>query len=282
MAGQYSESARRTPIRARGLEPLLSGDVTLAWGLLFSAWGIVFLAVIGGDGRCLYYDPLTEHPSWAVGLSLVTFVAGWLIMAAAMMLPASLPLIQLFAKVMREQNVRHWQRLVLLFVAAYLAVWSLFALVTFIGDFGLHRIVESQPWLSQHSSWFAGVALLVAGGFQFSGLKEQCLRVCRHPFGFLTQYYGRGAKATWDLGVRHGLYCLGCCWALMLVMFAVGVAHLTGMLILTAVMAIEKTSTWGRPLVPLVGTALLVWGGWTLVSPDTATMILTSSRCLSR
>lgn len=115
-----------------------------------------------------------------------------------------------------------------------------------IGDFGLHRLIESQPWLSQHSSWFAGVTLLVAGAFQFSGLREQCLRVCRHPFGFLTQYYRRGAGAAWNLGVRHGLYCLGCCWALMLVMFSVGVAHLTGMLILTAVMAIEKISTSER------------------------------------
>jgi predicted metal-binding membrane protein len=269
-------------MRDQGFALSFSGDATLAWGLLFAAWGIVFLAAVTGDGSCLYFDPLTKHPSWAVGLSLVTFVAGWLIMTVAMMLPASLPLIQLFAKVMREKKVRSWQPLVLLFVAAYLAIWSLFALITFIGDFGLHRLVESQPWLSQHSSWFAGITLLVAGAFQFSGLKEQCLRVCRHPFGFLTQYYRRGAGAAWNLGVRHGLYCLGCCWALMLVMFSVGVAHLAGMLILTAVMAIEKTSTWGRPLVPLVGAALLVWGGLTLLSPDTATAILTGSRCLSR
>jgi len=244
-------------MRDRGFELSFSGDAMLAWGLLFAGWGIVFLAAVTGDGSCLYFDPLTEHPSWAIGLSLVTFVAGWLIMTVAMMLPASLPLIQLFAKVMREKKVRSWQPLVLLFVAGYLAIWSLFALITFIGDFGLHRLVESQPWLSQHSSWFAGSTLLLAGAFQFSGLKEQCLRVCRHPFGFLTQYYRRGAGAAWNLGVRHGLYCLGCCWALMLVMFSVGVAHLTGMLILTAVMAIEKTSTWGRPLVPLVGAALL-------------------------
>ena len=282
MAGQSSANARTTGMRDRGLELLVSGDVTLAWALLFFAWGVVFLASVTGDGRCLEFDPLTGRPSWAVGLSLVTFIAAWLIMTVAMMLPASLPLIQLFAKVMREQNVRHSQALVLLFVAAYLTVWSLFALITFIGDFWLHRIVDSEPWLIQHSSSFAGITLLLAGAFQFSGLKEQCLRVCRHPFGFLTQYYRRGARAAWNLGVRHGLYCLGCCWALMLVMFSVGVAHLTGMLILTAVMAIEKTSTWGRPLVPLVGAALLVWGGLTLLSPDGATTILSSSRCLSR
>ena len=91
--------------------------------------------------------------------------------------------------------------------------------ITFLGDYGLHRLVDSCPWLTQHTSWFAGITLVLAGTFQFSGLEEHCLRVCRHPFNFLTQHYRRGIRAAWDLGVRHGLYCLGCCWALMLVMF---------------------------------------------------------------
>jgi len=80
----------------------------------------------------------------------------------------------------------------------------------------------------------------------------------------------------------NGLYCLGCCWALMLVMFSVGVMHLTGMLLLTIVMAIEKTSRWGRVVVPVVGVGLLVWGGLTLLSPGTGTAILSNSQCSSR
>jgi predicted metal-binding membrane protein len=203
-------------------------------------------------------------------------------MTIAMMLPTTLPLIQLFAKLKREQNADGWRPLLLLFIAAYLAVWSAFALLTFLGDYGLHRLVDSWPWLIQHSSWFAGITLVLAGAFQFSELKEQCIRVCRHPFNFLTQHYRRGIRATWDLGVRHGLYCLGCCWALMLVMFSVGVTHLTGMLLLTAVMAIEKTSRWGRVVVPAVGVGLLLWGGLTLLSPGTATAVLSNSPCLTR
>lgn len=282
MASQSSADSRGVPTWGRAFDLLLSGDVRLAWGLLFTAWVIVFVATVTGNGHWLHADPLAEHPSWAVSMKLLTFIAAWLIMTIAMMLPASLPLIQLYAKVKQEQNEQRWQPLLLLFIAAYLTVWSVFALLAFLGDYGLHRLVDSWPWLIQHSSWFTGIALLLAGAFQFSGLKEQCLRVCRHPFGFLTQHYRRGIRATWDLGVRHGLYCLGCCWALMLVMSSVGVAHLAVMLVLTAVMAIEKTSRWGRALVPVVGVALLIWGGVRVLSPDTAMAVLTGSQCSTR
>jgi predicted metal-binding membrane protein len=98
----------------------------------------------------------------------------------------------MLAKLKREQNAEGWQPLLLLFIAAYLAVWSAFALLTFLGDYGLYRLVDSWPWLIQHTSWFAGITQLLAGAFQFSSLKEQCLRVCRHPFNFLTRHYRRG------------------------------------------------------------------------------------------
>jgi predicted metal-binding membrane protein len=279
MVDQRSTNARVMPSWLRALELLLSGDGTLVWGMLFSAWGIVFIAVLTGNGNWLHGDTLATHPYWGIGTNLLTFIFAWLVMTVAMMLPTSLPLIQLFAKVKREQKAEHWEAQLLLFVVAYLTVWSVFALITFLGDFLLHRFVDSRPWLIQHSSWFTGMTLLLAGAFQFSGLKERCLRVCRHPYGFLSQHYRRGTRAAWDLGLHHGLYCLGCCWTLMLVMFSVGVAHLAGMLILTAVMAVEKTSPWGRTLVPVFGIILLVWGGLTLVLGDTPTAILTSSRC---
>ena len=89
----------------------------------------------------------------------------------------------------------------------------------------------------------------MAGGFQFSPLKERCLRQCRSPFGFLHRHYRRGVGAAWGLGARHGLFCLGCCWAL------------------TGVMVVEKTARWGRRLGPAVGAALLVWGVLVLAHP---------------
>jgi predicted metal-binding membrane protein len=110
--------------------------------------------------------------------------------------------------------------------------------------------------------------MVLAGGFQFSSLKEQCLNACRHPFSFLTHHYQRGLQAAWNLGIRHGLYCLGCCWALMLVMFAVGVGHFSWMIVLTVVMTLERTWNRGRDIVPVVGVAFLVWGVLVLLHPS--------------
>ena len=155
----------------------------------------------------------------------------------------------------------------LAFVAAYFAVWTGFALVALAGDAGLHRLAHRWPWLHERPWLVGGAVLLLAGGFQFSPLKERCLRQCRSPFGFLQRHYRRGVGAAWALGARHGLFCLGCCWALMLVMVAVGVGHLAWMAGLTGVMVIEKTSRWGRRLAPAVGALLLVWGVLVLAQP---------------
>ena len=99
--------------------------------------------------------------------------------------------------------------------------------------------------------------LALAGAFQFTPLKDACLRSCRHPAQFLTRYYRRGAGGGFRLGARHGAFCVGCCWALMLVMFSVGVASLVWMGALTAVMVHEKTRPLGREMVPVTGVALL-------------------------
>jgi predicted metal-binding membrane protein len=122
--------------------------------------------------------------------------------------------------------------------------------------------LDSRPQL------IAGNVLIMAGTFQFSPLKERCLDACRTPMNFLWRYYGRGVKPAWILGIRHGLFCLGCCWALMLAMFAVGVGSVVWMAALTGVMTIEKSTRWGRRLVPWVGTILLLWGGLVLAHPD--------------
>jgi predicted metal-binding membrane protein len=100
--------------------------------------------------------------------------------------------------------------------------------------------------------------LALAGGFQFSKLKRSCLTNCRDPRAFLYQRYRRGARGGWELGLRHGMSCLGCCWALMLVMVAAGAAALSAMVVLTAVMAAEKNTRWGARLATPVAVVLLV------------------------
>lgn len=178
-----------------------------------------------------------------------------------MMLPSTLPFARLFVKVSNSQTHRH---LVLLaFLVAYLGVWTGFALIAFVADLGLHLLMQHK--LHDSPDLILSIALLIAGLFQFSPLKEQCLHACRHPYSFLTHHYQRGTIAAWQLGIRHGLYCLGCCWALMLVMVSVGVGHGLWMLGLTGVMTLERVWKHGRSLVPIVGIGLIGMGGWMMV-----------------
>jgi predicted metal-binding membrane protein len=135
----------------------------------------------------------------------------------------------------------------------------------FLLDTVVHRSVERLPWLEAHPEVIAGSVLLVAGAFQFTDLKDRCLRECRHPAPFLLSHYARGPRAAFRLGLAHGLFCLGCCWALMLVGFAAGVANLWWMAALTAVMVYEKTGRRGREAVTPVGVSLLVAGALTMI-----------------
>src|SRR5712692_2196715 len=117
-------------------------------------------------------------------------------------------------------------------------------------------------------SWLIGAATFaLAGGFQFSPLKERCLKQCRSPFSFFVRYYRKGVGAAWRLGLRHGAFCLGCCWALMLVMFGLGVSSLVWMAVLAGVMVIEKTFPGGQRLSPSIGVALLGLAVLWLVHP---------------
>jgi len=234
----------------------------LVWATIVAAWILLFLEA-ASQGIHLFYPKLfAKDGSQQGGLKLLFTLLDWQVMIVAMMLPSSLPLIRLFFQISRHRLREEEQSssLLLAFLLAYLSIWTGFALLAFFSASGVHYLLAPFSWWETHPNWFAGFILLLAGAFQFSPLKEQCLKVCRHPVSFLHHHYQRGLKAAWNLGLHHGLYCLGCCWVLMLVMFVAGVGHLAGMLLLTGVMAIEKTSPWSRTLVPVIGTGLIVWG----------------------
>ena len=132
----------------------------------------------------------------------------------------------------------------------------------YTGDWILHQAVEHNAWL-EANAWVLGAAMVIlAGIYQFTPLKYHCLDKCRSPLSFIMEHWrGRHDRAqALRLGVHHGLYCLGCCWSLMLLMFAVGLGSLGWMLVLATVMAIEKNISWGRWLSTPLGVVLLVWG----------------------
>jgi predicted metal-binding membrane protein len=236
------------------------------------AWVVALLSARTGNDRLLHHDAVIEGGSFPRPLALLLFLGAWQVMTIAMMLPSSAPMIGLFAQASRKQ-ARPRQAL-LVFLAAYFVVWTGFAFVALEADTGLHRLVDRWRWLDERPWLIAGTVLLMAGLFQFSSLKERCLTACRNPVSFLWRHYQRGLRPAWELGLRHGVFCLGCCWALMLTMFAVGVGSVTWMAGLTGVMLIEKTASWGGRLSPIVGMVLLIWGSLVLLQPDRIAVVL--------
>jgi predicted metal-binding membrane protein len=226
------------------------------------AWSIALAAKAVGAAELVHHDYLIEgglHPAAALGLFLVV----WQLMTAAMMLPSSMPMIRLYWSTARSQ-ARPGAALAS-FLAGYALVWTVFGGLALLSDLMLHRLVHSWEWLEARPHLIAGAVLIGAGAFQFSKLKDKCLEECRHPGIYLMRHYKRGASEAFRLGRGHGLFCLGCCWALMLLMFAVGVANLAWMAALAAVMAYEKIGRHGRDLTPAVGVALLCVGVVVLV-----------------
>ena len=191
---------------------------------------------------------------------MLVFVAGWIVMIIAMMLPTSLPLVTTFRALVRKRPDR--SRLVALLLVGYLGIWTLFGVTVYASDWGLHEAAERIAWL-EANAWLIGAGTLaLAGLYQFTPLKYKCLDKCRSPLSFIIEHWrGRDeAVQALRLGVSHGLFCLGCCWSLMLLMFAVGVGSLGWMLALGALMAVEKNVSWGRRVSKPLGVALLGWG----------------------
>ena len=188
------------------------------------------------------------------------FVASWVVMTMAMMLPTSLPLIMLFDTLTR-QRANH-ARVVMLLVSGYLAAWTLFGVIIYTGDWAAHQIIGHVHWLEANAGMLGALALMLAGLYQFTSLKHLCLDKCRSPLSFITEHWHgqQEARQAFSLGVHHGMFCIGCCWSLMLLMFAIGAGSLGWMLVLGAVMATEKNVAWGEQMSKPLGMLWLIGG----------------------
>jgi predicted metal-binding membrane protein len=227
--------------------PILAG--------IAAAWAAAIAAQFAGVAALANHDALLTGDRPPLALAVLIAILAWQVMIAAMMLPSSLPLVRLYSRATERAPQRG--RSMAAFIGGYALIWSAFGLAAFCFDAALHATVNASPWLADHDWWIGGSVLALAGAFQFTSLKDACLDKCRHPAQFLTRYYERGPAGGFRLGARHGAFCVGCCWALMLVMFAAGVASLIWMALLTALMVHEKTRPMGAKAVPVSGVALL-------------------------
>jgi predicted metal-binding membrane protein len=235
------------------------------WLLVAIAWAVLILATLTHQTFLLDHHYLLQDSGLSWLAALEVFLLCWQVMMVAMMLPSSMPMINLVVYAGRRQG--RPVVVPLAFLSGYAVIWTGFATGAFLGDMLVHRLVGRWPWLAVHPWLIGAMTFFLAGLFQFSPLKERCLNRCRTPLGFFMRYYRRGVDAAWHLGLRHGGFCLGCCWALMLIMFGVGIGNLAGMAALTGAMVIEKAVPGGKRLSPFIGMMLLLLAGLWLAHP---------------
>ncbi|HWP48170.1 MAG TPA: DUF2182 domain-containing protein [Candidatus Limnocylindrales bacterium] len=241
-------------------EQLITGGVLaistlLAWLITVSMKMPGGITMIGSAG-----SPDSMSRNWP---TFVAFLFMWLSMMVAMMFPSAAPMILLFSRLVRQRKsqgqafVPTW-----VFVAGYLVIWTAFGVIAYfviwIVQSGSTRI--SDGYLLQPIRVGQGILLILAGLYQFSPLKTACLRHCQSPLGFIAQHWREGIAGALRMGLYHGAYCLGCCWGLMLVLFAVGLMNLTAMGLLTLIIFIEKVSRYGMILGRIVGVGLVGLG----------------------
>lgn len=206
--------------------------------------------------------------------SLLFFLPLWVAMMVAMMFPAVAPVVSFFDALSRKRReagmpaAPTW-----IFLTGYLAVWSLFGLGAYLLSVLVPALGMMASGLRIDYPLLAGIVLILAGLYQLSPLKQVCLKHCRSPLSVILHGWRDGYSGAFRMGFVHGAYCLGCCWGLMLVLFAVGLMNLLWMIILTGVIFGEKVLPYGALIVRLTALALILFGLYTLALPWLGGMI---------
>jgi predicted metal-binding membrane protein len=255
MAHQPGESASGAVASGMAAARLRGAGVlalsVVAWAAL--AWLVIDM----GHPLAQLTMPMSSRWSTAQALAVWTM---WAVMMAAMMLPSALPMVLAFMKLGTDAAGVARARS---FVAAYLLVWCGFSLVA-SAVWALQALDWVDPMIVSRSAGLTAALLLIAGLYQFSPLKRICLASCRTPMAFLLGEWRAGVAGAFVMGLRHGLFCLGCCWALMALLFVGGAMNLAWVAALSITVAIEKLAPHGERLAWLLGAALIATGLWRL------------------
>lgn len=209
-----------------------------------------------------------DMPMRADGAGYVAWlVLMWLVMMAAMMLPTALPMTLAYADFSGREAGQGTVSPVAAFIAGYVLAWGGFSLAAALGQWGLERIDLLSPMaMALRSDVAAGVVLIVAGLYQWTPLKHACLKQCRTPIGFLLTEWREGSVGALVMGWRHGLFCVGCCWALMALLFVAGVMNALWIVGLTLFVLIEKIAPRGDMVARMAGAGLAVAGLWLVLA----------------
>ena len=230
------------------------------------AWAYLLPASLDMYGRMDGPAAWMMEATWDTRYLLLIFLM-WAVMMAGMMLPSALPTILLFRRVIyRDPRVHAPAARMFVFASGYVAAWTLFSAAATLLQWALAEAALLSPMMVSASPWLAGAILLVAGVYQWTPLKSVCIAHCRSPLAFFMQHWRPGVPGAFRLGLRHGFFCVGCCWALMLLLFVGGVMSLLCIAAITAFVLLEKLAPYGAQGGRLSGLALVAAGLWMVVS----------------
>jgi predicted metal-binding membrane protein len=253
---------------AAAIETLLRRDDLAVLAALATLTLLAWVALLLGAGTGMdpvamsgWSMPLALPPAlsadWSAAYWLIAFLM-WACMMVAMMLPSASPMLLLYARVARPANAPAA-------IAAFLALWILFSLLATAVQWGLEHLGAMSAMMSSRVALLSGGLLIAAGLYQLTPLKAACLSHCRGPAQFLAAHWRPGVRGAWRMGLAHGLYCIGCCAVLMLLLFVGGVMNLLWIAGLTLFVAIEKLAPFGERAAKAMA-ALLVAGGALLIA----------------
>lgn len=261
----FSEFADELPQRRLGAREYLivggglAGIALVGWAyMVYMAW-----AMANMDQVSMWMPPVASV-AWSAWDYFMLFVM-WATMMVAMMTPSTLPMVVMFAT-LNNQRRRQQQSYTptFVFVAGYLIAWTAFSVLATVAQWPLHSAGLLDPMMDSRSYLMSGLVLIVAGIYQWTPAKDACLHRCRSPLSFLMTEWRDGSGGALTMGIKHGIYCVGCCWALMLVLFAVGVMNMLWVLLITVFVLVEKIAPSPATIRIVSGLGLVVWGGyWT-------------------
>lgn len=214
------------------------------------------MSMSGADGQM----SSEGQPAFSLLLFLL-FLSSWLVMMTAMMLPSTAPMVMTYTAMSQRRRSGSWAYgSAGLFVLGYLLAWGGLGLLAYAVNALLPLIGMAFPGLGLHADLIGGAVLILAGAYQLSSFKDFCLTGCRTPLGFIMTHWRDGKGGALRMGLQHGLYCIGCCWALMAVLFVVGLMNLAGMALLALLMFVEKVSAYGAVAGKFAGILLILAG----------------------
>lgn len=233
----------------------------MGWAYMgYMAWAMQHMDVVD-----MWMPPMADTRAWQL-YDFWMLILMWVVMMIAMMTPSILPMVSLFVTVSKSKRKKgQAYASTFIFLGGYLIAWILFSVVISLAQYPLHVGGWLNPMMNSRSYLLSGGILVLAGLYQWTPFKDACLKQCRTPLNFLMTCWREGNSGAVRMGLLHGFYCIGCCWALMAVMFAVGVMNVLWMVVIAIFVLAEKISPFSALFFRVVsGIVLVIWGGYWL------------------